>query len=137
MRNFARFQVKIDLSKAISTIKDFSCLVGNSSKRSMKNDMFDFYVLKLFDINTRSGKVLQPLPVRWEFPSPSWVKINIDGAARGSPSLVACGGIFRGSMEEFIGGFSTFLDIQNALVAEFYGVIHVIEEVKKMGFSSL
>jgi len=59
-----------------------------------------------FNINTRSGKVLHPLPVRWEFPSPGWVKINIDGTTRGSPGLVACGGIFRGSMGYFIGGFS-------------------------------
>jgi len=49
----------------------------------MKNDMLDFNVIKFFGINTRSGKVLRPLPVRWEFPSPDWVKINIDGAARG------------------------------------------------------
>jgi len=34
-------------------------------------------------------------------------------------------------MSKFIGGFSTFLDIQNALVAEFYGVIHAIENVKR------
>jgi len=45
--------------------------------------MLDFNVIKFFGINTRSGKVLHPLPVRWEFRSPSWVKINIDEAARG------------------------------------------------------
>ena len=56
MRNYARFQVKIDLFKAISTIKDCICLVGNLSKSFMRNDMFDFKVLKLFDINTLSDK---------------------------------------------------------------------------------
>ena len=66
MRNYARFQVKTDLSRAISTIKDFICLVGNSSRSSMRNDMFDFNMLKFFDINTCSGKVLHPLPVRWD-----------------------------------------------------------------------
>jgi len=66
-----------------------------------------------------------------------WVKINTDGAAKGSPSLAACGDIFRGSMREFIGGFSAFFDIQTTLVAEFYGVIHVIEGTQKMGLSSL
>jgi len=40
-------------------------------------------------------------------------------------------------MVEFIGGFSTFLDIQNTLVVEFYGVIHAIEEAKKMDFPCL
>ena len=64
MRNYARFQDKIEISRAILVIKDLTCLVGNSSKASMKNDMFDFNVLKFFGINTRTGKVLRPLPVR-------------------------------------------------------------------------
>ena len=36
-----------------------TCLVRNSSKVSMKNDMLDFNVIKFFGINTRSGKVLR------------------------------------------------------------------------------
>jgi len=64
MRNYARFQVKIEVSRAISVIKDLTCLVGNSFKASMKNDMMGFSVIKLFGINTRTGKVLRPLPVR-------------------------------------------------------------------------
>ena len=63
MRNYARFQVKIDVSIVISVIKDLICLVRNSSKSSMRNDMFDFNVLKFFYIHTRSGKVLHCLPV--------------------------------------------------------------------------
>jgi len=70
MMNYARFQDKIDVSRAILIIKDLTCLVGNSSKVSMKIDMLDFNVIKFFCINTRTGKVLRPLPVRWEFPSP-------------------------------------------------------------------
>jgi len=64
MRNYARFQDKIEISRAISVIKDLTCLVGNSSKVSMKNDMLDFNMIKFFGINTRSGKVLRPLLVR-------------------------------------------------------------------------
>ena len=101
MRNYARFQVNIDLSRVISTIKDFTCLVGNSSKSNMMNDMYDFNVLQFVGINARTGKVIHLLSV----------KINIDGAAWGSPVLTTCGGIFCGSMREFISGFSTFLDI--------------------------
>ena len=74
----------MDLSRAISTIKDFTCLVNNSSKSFVKNDMFNFNVLKIFHINTRNDKVFHPLPVIWEFLSPGWVKINTDGVARGS-----------------------------------------------------
>jgi len=108
MRNYVRFQVKMDLSMTISTNKDFTYLVGNSCKSSIRNGMFDFNVLKFFGI--RSVKVLHPLLVRWEFPSLGWVKINIDGATKGSPGLAICSGIFRGRMREFIGGFSAFLN---------------------------
>jgi len=48
MRNYARFQDKIEVSAAISVIKDLTRLVGNSSKASMKNDMLDFNVIKFF-----------------------------------------------------------------------------------------
>jgi len=88
-------------------IKDLTCLVGNPSKASMKNDMLDFNVIKFFCTNIRTGKVPRLLPIRWEFPSPDWVKINIDGAASGYPGLATCGGIFRGSM----GAFSVFLEV--------------------------
>jgi len=77
MRNYARFQDKIEISRDISVIKDLK-----SSKASMKNDMIDFSLIKFVGINTCNGKVLRPLPVRWEFPSPSWVKSNTDGDAR-------------------------------------------------------
>jgi len=79
IRNYARFQDKIKVSRAISVIKDLSCLVGKSSKASMKNDMMDFSVIKFFGINTRTGKVLRSLPVRWEFSSPGWLKLTLMG----------------------------------------------------------
>jgi len=64
MRNYVRFQDNIDVSRAISVIKDLTCLVRNLCKASMKNDMLNFNVIKFFCINTRTGKVLRPLPVR-------------------------------------------------------------------------
>jgi len=64
MRNFVRFQDKIEISRPISVIKELTCLVGNSSKAPMKNDMLDFNMIKFFGINTRTGKVLRPLPMR-------------------------------------------------------------------------
>ena len=110
--------------------------MGNS-KASMKNDMFDFNVLKFFGINTRTGKVIRPLLVRWEFPSPGWVKINIDGTVRGYLGLATCRSIFRGSMGEFIGAFFAFLEVQTALVAELYGVIYAMEEAQKMRLTNV
>ena len=40
-------------------------------------------------------------------------------------------------MREFIGAFSTSLEIQFALVAKFYGVIHVMEEAQKMKLTNV
>jgi len=33
--------------------------------------------------------------------------------------------------------FSAFLEVQTALVGEFYGVIHAMEEAQKMGLASV
>jgi len=68
MRNYVRLQDEIEVSRAISIIKDLTCLVRNSSKDLMKNDMLDFKVIKFFCINTRSGKVIRHLLAKWEFP---------------------------------------------------------------------
>jgi len=40
-------------------------------------------------------------------------------------------------MREFIGAFSTFVDVQTALVAEFYGVIYALEEAQKLGLTNV
>jgi len=40
-------------------------------------------------------------------------------------------------MREFIGAFSAFLEVQTALVVEFYGVIHAREEAQKMGLTNV
>jgi len=137
MRNYARFQDKNDVSRAISVIKYLTCLVENLFKASIKNDMLNFNVIKFFGINTCTGKVLRLCPVRWEFRSPGWVKINTDEADRGYTGFATCGDIFRGSMGKFIGVFSVFLKVQTVMVAEFYGVIHAMEEDKKMGLTNV
>jgi len=97
----------------------------------MQNDMFDFNVLKFFGINTRCDKVLSPLLVRWEFPSLGWVKINIDGATRGSSGLATCDGIFRGSMSEFISDFSAFLDVQTAWLLSFMKLYMLLNKLTR------
>jgi len=40
-------------------------------------------------------------------------------------------------MGEFIGAFSVFLKVQSAVVVEFYGVIHAMEEAQKMGLTNV
>jgi len=40
-------------------------------------------------------------------------------------------------MGEFISAFSGFLEVQTVLVAEFYGVIHAMEEAQKMRLTNV
>jgi len=37
-------------------------------------------------------------------------------------------------MREFIGAFSAFLEVQTAMVTEFYGVIHVMRNSKDWAY---
>jgi len=40
-------------------------------------------------------------------------------------------------MKEFRGAFSAFFEVQTAMVAEFYGVIHAMEETQKIGLTNV
>jgi len=40
-------------------------------------------------------------------------------------------------MENFIGASFAFLEVQTALIAEFYGVIHAVEEAQKMRLTNV
>jgi len=45
--------------------------------------------------------------------------------------------LWRYFLWEFIGAFSAFLEVQIALIAEFYEVIHAMEETQKMGLTNV
>ncbi|XP_061374502.1 uncharacterized protein LOC133316736 [Gastrolobium bilobum] len=59
--------------------------------------------------------------VRCEFPTFGFIKLNTDGAARGSPSAAACGGLFRNTYGSWLVGFSSRIGICNALTSELLG----------------
>jgi len=40
-------------------------------------------------------------------------------------------------MGEFIGAFFAFLEVQTTIVAEFYGLIHAMEEAQKAGLTNV
>jgi len=53
MRNHAKFQQSINLDSTIHIIKGYIKLSGNCCEKSINNDMDDFSILKLFDIQAR------------------------------------------------------------------------------------
>jgi len=91
----------------------------------------EFYGIKFLVLILVGGEVFRHLPVRWEFPSPGWVKINNDGAARGIRVLLLVDVFFVGVWGSLL-VFFVFLEVQTIMVAEFYGVIHAMEEAQKM-----
>lgn len=46
-----------------------------------------------------TGPPKQELLVKWQAPSPGWVRINSDGAARGSPWVAGCGVVMGSGLE--------------------------------------
>jgi len=53
----------------------------------------------------------------------SWVKINVNGIAKGCPSVVAFVNIFKGSQSKYIGSLFSSLEIQNSLYVKIMRVI--------------
>ena len=131
MRNYARFHDKIEVFRVISVNKDLTCLVRNSSKYSMKNDMLDFNVIKFFCINIRSGKVLHHLPVRWEFSSPDWVKINTKGVDRGILVLLLVVVFFVGIWGSLLVLFLCFLKFRPLWLLSFMKLYMLCRKLKR------
>jgi len=51
------------------------------------------------------------------FPIVGRVKVNTNETTSGCLKNVACEGLFRGSMEEFVDGFSSFHEVQKSFYA--------------------
>lgn len=66
------------------------------------------------------------------YPPPCyWVKCNSDGAARGSPGMAACGGLFRDNSSAVTGFFSVNLGIQTSLYAELFDAFYAMKIAEK------
>lgn len=97
----------------------------------------DFIILHSFFIKGHPCKYFSPISIIWQPPPFGWFKVNIDGAALGSPSLAVDGGNFRNHAGDFIGGFSVHLDTTFAFKAELIAAMFTIELSFKYGWHSL
>lgn len=75
--------------------------------------------------------------VVWQPPPINWIKINTDGAARGSPGDASCGGVFRNFTGGIIGSFSSFLGTKTPLEAEIHGVILAVQIAWNQGWHNI
>ena len=99
----------------------------------MKNDMLDFNVIKFFYINTHTAKVLCPLPIRWEFPSLGWVKINTDEAARNILVLLLVEVVFMGVWGSLLVFSLRFLKLRLPWLLSFVELYMLWRKLKRWG----
>ncbi|KAE8709902.1 hypothetical protein F3Y22_tig00110328pilonHSYRG00799 [Hibiscus syriacus] len=59
---------------------------------------------------------------RWIRPTPSWTKVNTDGARNQTTRFTTCGRVLRSHEGEWKMGFTKFIGIFSVLEVEFWGV---------------
>ncbi|XP_058751102.1 uncharacterized protein LOC131624142 [Vicia villosa] len=112
-------------------------LAGTNTAKCSTNNMDSFTILKSFDVFLHPGKPMHMLDVIWSPPPKDWIKVNVDGLARGMSSLMACGGIFRNMEAEHIGSFCDFFGEGDAATTELLAATIAIEKIKDLGFQKV
>ncbi|KAK2430741.1 Polynucleotidyl transferase, ribonuclease H superfamily protein [Trifolium repens] len=74
--------------------------------------------------------------IGWTPPTLGWVKINTDGSRR-RDGRAGCGGLIRGETKEWLGGFSKFIGLCSAFVAELWGVFEGLKLAQIKGFEKV
>ena len=73
-------------------------------------------------LNAKKTSIKRLVQIRWERPQAGWVCLNTDGAARGNPGQVGCGGLIRSENGDWLGGFSRSIGCTSSFMAELWGL---------------
>lgn len=87
--------------------------------------MFDFAILKKFNVCIHPPNAPKIIEVLWNPPILNWIKCNTNGSTTNTAS--ACGDIFRNNDAKFMLCFAENTGIENAFYAELDGVMRAIE----------
>ncbi|XP_019427116.1 PREDICTED: uncharacterized protein LOC109335438 [Lupinus angustifolius] len=137
-RNQDRFQDNvISMKRAIIRIKASITLSGNSSSATANTSLQEFAILKSLNIKINYKHALKITEVRWFPPIGSTVKINSDGAAKGSPGHSGGGAIFRNSRGDILACFSDYFGVNDALFAELNTAMLAIDFAKRNGWNNI
>lgn len=90
---------------------------------TMNNSLANLLILKTFKLSKRVSRAPRIIEIQWKSPTVGWIKVNTDGSANGSPSIVGCGGIFLTYIGFCKGCFAKPLRIIYAFGVELWGVI--------------
>ena len=122
---------------AIDLIAANVSLSGNMTKKLSYNSIFEFPILKSFNIRIHPPKPPDIREVIWHPSTPNWIKCNTDGEAAGTPSEAACGGLFRNQEALYIGCFAHNLGTGTSLFVELSGAMQAIEIAHNKALSQL
>ncbi|OMO70991.1 hypothetical protein CCACVL1_18527 [Corchorus capsularis] len=89
-------------------------------------------VLRCFSL-----KLKHELLISWQRPAASFVKVNVDGSAKGNPGLSAAGGLIRDMQANWICGFTYRVGISSSLVAELWAIYHGLSLCWERGFRNV
>ena len=125
---------------AISLIRSFRLQIHEVDSwglGTMCNSVDELCLFHSLGIHGRSMKAPQIHEVTWLTPHAFQVKVNTDGAARGSPGLAGCGGIFRDNLGCCLGCFAGSMGVATTLEAELQAIIHVVSMASQNGWRTL
>ncbi|CAL1395909.1 unnamed protein product [Linum trigynum] len=75
--------------------------------------------------------------VGWKAPPTGWVKINVDGAAKGEQSLAGAGGVIRDVSSSWVRGFVSRLGSCSAALAELWAIYHGLKLGWNLGYRAI
>ncbi|KAK9272951.1 hypothetical protein L1049_003330 [Liquidambar formosana] len=128
-RNKLRFEdIKPSLRKSVLHIRSLLRDIGKLSFGHMDNTQSDLLVLHSLGVSAIPKKAPIVSEVCWHPPSPIWLKLNIDGLAKGNPGPAVARGVFRNCRGFVKGIFSFNIGVQSAFYAKILAVILGIEQ---------
>ncbi|KAK9274913.1 hypothetical protein L1049_022168 [Liquidambar formosana] len=103
----------------------------------MSDSVSDLITLKSLGIVGIPRKAPSIIPICWYPPSPSWIKLNTDGLAKGSLGLAAAGGVFRNCRGFVKGWFYVNIGIEYDFYAELLAAINVADRCANFGLQHM
>ncbi|XP_019438960.1 PREDICTED: uncharacterized protein LOC109344661 [Lupinus angustifolius] len=132
--NQARFNnTLISFPIDLSRIKLAISLSGNNSNACANNSIADFALLRHLQVQINYSKAPKIIEVIWLPPDQATVKINTDGAARGSHGPSAGGGIFKNHEGQTIACFACFNGCNDAFFVELTTAILAVRFAHQKG----
>jgi ribonuclease HI len=101
-------------------------------------DYFNIYKLSMeVEEQSRQQQEKQWINVNWLAPSPGWIVLNSDGAAKLSDRKAGCGGVLRNDKGYWIEGFAKALGDTTSYMVELWGIYEGLNLAQHRGVTRL